>query len=294
QYTPAMSASYRDFGTWHGAEWLRRGVGLYFDNSMPKRSFSTVTTSAYEREDGVIVPSCGIWNHRAYLKRIWVLHKQLFNPRTPQIMMIHMTNTQVLPYHGWNQVNLDLEWMRKRPNEAMFQAKFGHDLLRVQSTGLQTGNIPTAMTSRPRAPQHVPQEWLDEHGHRYNQIARLALLVHEVNPSIGGRPYPEPLDEFGYGLPDCRVVNYWSDDSPLSVSDEQCKWLLLQRDEALMIVLCTWNPEASEVTLRLDAEALDVSLGEAVDANSGEVLPMEDHRVTVSMEGHGARIIRLE
>jgi hypothetical protein len=70
----------------------------------------------------------------------------------------------------------------------------------------------------------------------------MALLVHEVNPGIGSSRYPEPLSDFGYGQPDCRVHNYWDEDPPLQLSDPQCRWLLLKRKGRLMVLLCTWNP----------------------------------------------------
>ena len=79
-----------------------------------------------------------MWNHREYLKRIWVLHQQLELPTTPQYMMIGMTNTHIIPYMVWNESNLDLEWMM---NAEPAQAKYSHEMLRVESIGRQSGNV---------------------------------------------------------------------------------------------------------------------------------------------------------
>jgi len=77
--TGVIAPSYRDFAVWCGAQFLRNGVGLYFDNSFLKRAYCTVNTPAYHLPDGSVQPSAGVWAHREYLKRIWVLHKQLTN-----------------------------------------------------------------------------------------------------------------------------------------------------------------------------------------------------------------------
>ena len=57
-------------------------------------------------------------------------------------MMIHMTNTHILPYMVWNDENLDLEW--KFGPEPQ-QSKFSYDFLRAETLGRQTGNVPWAL-----------------------------------------------------------------------------------------------------------------------------------------------------
>ena len=65
------------------------------------------------------------------------------------LMMFHMTNTHILPYMGWGESNLDLEW---QDNETLpSQAKFPHALLRAESLGRQTGNIPVVLARFPNA-----------------------------------------------------------------------------------------------------------------------------------------------
>jgi len=261
-YTPGHPPSYRDFGAWHAANWLRRGFGLYFDNSMPKRALDPVATSAFQREDGQVVPSCGIWAHREYLKRIWVLHQQFYNPHTPQIMMIHMTNTHILPYHVWNQVNLDLEW-KFRVN-ALFQKKFGHDLLRAESLGLQTGNYPTAMAGASKA----DAAWLKLHAARYERTRWAGLLVHEIKGGIPLQPYPKLFEEVGYGLDDAHVFNYWDRRPVLHVNDPEVKWLLVERQGRALLLVCTWNPEPASLVIDVDSERLGFTPQQASDAEA--------------------------
>ncbi len=101
-----------------------------------------MTSDAYRLPDGRMQPSSGLWAHRDYLRRIWVLHRTVADPRMPVLQMIHMTNTQILPYMVWNEANLDLEW---KDGAEPVQWKYGADLMRAHSLGRQTGNIPLAL-----------------------------------------------------------------------------------------------------------------------------------------------------
>ena len=283
--TKNLAPSYRDFGVWYGAKWLRRGFGLYFDNAFPKRTYDTVTTNAYRLPSGRIQPSANMWAHRKYLKRLWVLHQQLYNPRTPQMMMIHMTNTHILPYMVWNQANLDLEWLMTAEPA---QAKYAPDLLRAESIGLQSGNVPLAIAGTMRGKATEKER---KHAERTRWAA---MLVHEIKLGISAEPFPEPLVEFGYGLDDTTVFNYWDENPPVSISDNQCKWLLLKRDGKLMALLTTWNAQPNEVTVTLDTQQLGLTPSKATNAESGETVPFQNGKFTFQMNGYGVRIFRIE
>ena len=69
--------SYVDFQCWYGAEFIRRGIGLYYDNTFPKAAWNPGTTTAYRHADGTIHPTARMWWHRDYLRRIWTLHQQM-------------------------------------------------------------------------------------------------------------------------------------------------------------------------------------------------------------------------
>ena len=282
------AASYRDFAVWYGAEWLRRGVGLYFDNTFPRRSNDLITSNAYRLPDGTIQPSAGMWARRKYLKRIWVLHQKLYNERAPHMMMLHMTNTHILPYMVWNESNLDLEWLY---TPEPFQSKFAPTLLRAQSLGRQTGNVPLAIA------KYNKGESTQKQRKRAHRTRWGGLLVHEIKGRRRATVdrYPEPLIEFGYGLDDCTVYNYWDEQAPLSVSDEQCKWLLLKRDGKLMALMCTWNAEATDVQVTLDLDRLGVTPSRVVNAETGEeVAAVTDGTFQFPMNGYGVRLLRLE
>ena len=255
------SDSYINFQCWYGAEFLRRGIGLYFDNTFPKAASNPFLSTAYRDEEGKIHHSARMWWHREYLKRIWVLHKQLAPAATQPIMMFHMTNSHMVPYMTHGQTNLDLEW---KYGPAPAQRKFSADLLRAETLGLQTGNIPLALTDTERlSGKPAPAAQVEQAERTYFGV----LAVHEVRFRYGGisRKLMDYLINFGYAREDCQVHNYWAEDPPVSIDDDRCKWLLLERDGKLMLLLTTWRREESEVNIQIDYDRLGIMPEKTID-----------------------------
>ena len=269
--------SYIDFAVWCGAEFLRRGIGLYFDNSFPKRGTDPVTTEAYELPNGFIQPSANMWRHREYLRRIWVLHQQLPPESTKPIMMLHMTNTHVIPYMVFNQSNLDLEWLY---GAGSAQSKYPADLLRAESIGLQSGNIPTSLAK-------------GSHRTRFG-----ALMVHEIraeNFKASGQTLLSELADFGYTHPEATIFNYWDADPPMTPSDPKCKWLLVKHHGELMVLFCTWNPDNNEVRVSIDTDALGLQPEEAKNVEQeDELRDIQNGKFSFTMPGHGVRVFHIK
>ena len=255
------SESYIDFQCWYGAEFIRRGIGLYFDNTFPKAASNPFLSTAYRDEEGKIHHSARMWWHREYLKRIWVLHQQLAPAATRPIMMFHMTNSHMVPYMTHGQTNLDLEW---KYGPAPAQRKFSADLLRAETLGLQTGNIPLALTDTERLNKKpAPAAQVEQAERTYFGV----LAVHEVRFRYGGisRKLMDFLLDFGYARDNCEIYNYWAADPPVKIDDERCKWLLLERDGKLMLLLVTWRRKPGEVTVQIDYDRLGVEPRKVID-----------------------------
>jgi len=277
--------SYQDFACWWGAEFIRRGIGLYFDNAFPMPAYDTLTTSAYKLPDGFVQPSAGMWARREYLRRMWVLHQQLAPAETKPLMMLHMTNTHIVPYMVFNECNLDLEW-KYGPHP--LQTRYPADLLRAESIGLQTGNIPEALAN-------IHNTTSDEQKAFVERTRFGVLMVHEIKaymPGEDGKLLTRVLD-FGYGRDGCKVFNYWDEAYPVRSSDPDCKSLLLQRGNELLLVLCTWNADPETVTLSLDTDTLGMTPTAAADAESGKALEMRGATLSVPLEGYGVRLVKL-
>ena len=273
----AIAPSYRDFAVYWGAEFVRRGLGLYFDNSFPNQAVDPLISSAYRLPNGQIQPSAGIWARRAYLRRIWTVHEQWGDPRMPPLMMIHMTNTHILPYMVWNHANLDLEWFY---GDTPAQQAYATDMLRAQSIGRQTGNIPTALAR----------------GHKSNERPNRRELgaIHEIRLTNNYTPYPA-LVEFGYGKDGTEVHNYWDEGYPVTFSDPQVKSITLVRDGKARVLLATWNGEPATVTMKPHAAQLGFEVSKVTDVRAKQALDTtNDGSVTLQLEGYGTRLLDLE
>lgn len=114
----ANQESWRDFAVYYADEWMKRGVGIYYDNTMPHTDFNRFTL----RQPGVDWQSC-LWGHREYFRRVWKRSRELmakgltpidpYDPANPRPMRLHIvghvTNCQVLPYTTWWDATLGVE-----------------------------------------------------------------------------------------------------------------------------------------------------------------------------------------
>lgn len=285
--TGNLVASYQDFCCWYGAEYLRRGIGLYFDNAFPKRAYDPLTTSAYKMSNGQIQPSAGMWAHREYLKRIWVLHQQLAQPVTRPLMVVHMTNTHVIPYLSFNMANLDLEWFYGPEPQ---QSKYPYDMLRAETLGRQSGCLPLAIAL-------VDKTKTKEEEAFANRTRFGVLMVHEIKSWLGNPPdagLVKLFGEFGYGRDDCQVWNYWDENCPVQVPSEKVKTLLLKRDNRLLLLLVTWSQSPEPVTVKLDTDRIGLAPKTAADAETGAEVPLAGAAFTLELGKYDVRVIRLE
>lgn len=275
-FSTGLVDSYRDFATYWGKQFVSRGMGLYFDNTWPERFADPLTSSAYYLPDGRVQPTAGIWARRKYLKRIWLMHR-LHEPRDAlTLMTLHMTNSHVAPYMVWADSNLDLEWRYKTTPR---QKAFPPDLLRAESLGLQTGNIPQSLAKNRAELSHFG-----------------TLMVHEVRSwfthKTARRMLTQMLD-FGYGK-DAEVVNYWDDEPPIHVSDPRCKWLLMRKQDTWMILFCTWNSEPATVGVDIPEKDLPATPQQAVNLETDETTAIETGRFSFEMPAYGTRLFVLQ
>jgi peptidoglycan/xylan/chitin deacetylase (PgdA/CDA1 family) len=116
----ANSANYRDFAVFMANEWMRRGVGIYYDNTYPMTDYNRQHFAGRN-----IVWSSSIWGHRDYYRRVWKRSRELMaqglTPLDPLYaktdptrrmrlhIVGHVTNCQVLPYTTWWDASLGVE-----------------------------------------------------------------------------------------------------------------------------------------------------------------------------------------
>lgn len=262
----SFPASYRDFALWYANEWMKRGVSIYSDNVYMHMQDNPLTSEAFIDDDGDLQPAARIWDLREYHKRMWQLAQEWNskNPPFPIVLVHHMSNSMLLPVHTWNNSMLDIEY----PFRSRVPDPFPAEYLLAQATGHQTGSYRHLLESvqRLRAgifresisemdPSQVRTEW----GMRMVHEAMRWLFPHENYAAFEpARTLEKSLWDFGYGTDDCKVINYWSDDVPLKVSDPDAKWLLMQRqkDKTLFLVLQNYQKETMPLEIILDGKKL--------------------------------------
>lgn len=184
---------------------------------------------------------------RKHFKRVWQLMNEVERRGVPHRLACaqHITNTLLPPWSTWNTINLDMEWSWfPDPSDAAKGPKrlnlpFPPDLLLAETTGRQTGSMgdshfgvlgnPNQEASFP--PTYARSEW----GMR---------AVHEIGVRKN-TDLERALWEFGYGSERATVINYWSDDPPVAVSDpDNNKWPLVIRksDNALLLQHTSGTP----------------------------------------------------
>jgi len=296
----AFPDSYLDFCLYYHNEWFQRGIGVYFDNTMPYTMYNPLLSDAYYGADGRIQPACSIWEQRTYYKRVWQLMNECRRKGVPHPLAFaqHVTNTLLLPWSTWNTIDLDIEWDwfpdtsdaaqgRKRLN-----LPFPQDLLLAETTGRQTGSMgnshfgilgnPNQAASFP--PTYARSEW----GMR---------AVHEIG-SRNNNALEKALWKFGYGTDRTTVTDYWSDNPPVAVNDpDNNKWLLVVRrsDAALLLVLQTWNKADTDLIVTLDPARLGFRpAAKARDVETGQEMATTGETLHLTLPGpYGTRVVTI-
>lgn len=69
--------------------------------------------------------------------------------------------------------------------------------------------------------------------------------------------------------------------------------MLMKKNDALFLVLCTWNARPATVTVRLDTAALGLEPGTAVNPeNPDERLEFDGKTLKIGMAGYGVSLVR--
>jgi hypothetical protein len=317
-----MAASRRDFRTWHAIEAVKRGYGLYFDNAVPHLTKDPLTSDAYLIAGLGIQGSANLWEMRDYHRRIWNIHR-VHGAKwgNKPMSMIHMTNTDIIPYLTWNDMNVDLEWFYGPEPQ---QSKYGIPLLQAETASLQSGCIPYALAVIEKC--KTPEEQRMAERSKFG-----AMMVHEIRVKMEEeqiKKLARILYGFGYGLSGLNttntvldtVYNYWGDDCPFTCDQPLVKALLVKRGAELMMLVCSWDKAPCTATFTLDTKALGLKLAAAVDAegtleeqlaaNKAATPAMLEAikatasppvafdaktcKLTVGLEGYGVRMIRVK
>lgn len=242
--------SFRDYAMFYYKKMFNTYLdSIYWDDVFLQSNFDTIGTAAYQRSDGNIQPSSGIWNMRALLRRAMILGHEEGKTNTN---MVHMTNTALSPVLGLSRTQADWE---DRAGDNDFQDRFSRELIQTESIGRQFGNVPIVLTLV-RGSDNAKKAWARRTGAG-------VMLSHELKPWYGGEDWKDFWDntdrlrQFGYGSPQAKVWNYWQKDYPAQISGETSS-LIVSKPGSAMLVVCDYG-EGGNFKVKLDRKALGLN-----------------------------------
>ncbi len=118
-----------------------------------------------------------------------------------------------------------------------------------------------------------------------HEISRWGYPFGSVAATEPARRLEKAVWDFGYGLPACRVQNYWSDDAVVQ-GPAGLRWLALisERDRRIMLVLQSYNAKPGDARLVFDVRRLGFApCGTITDVETGQGLGQAGATVAIPM-----------
>ena len=229
--------------------------GMYWDCLHLEARYDPVVGNAWTDEKGRTHPGLGIFDMRELIKRTAVMfagESKKFPPnRLPLITQGHMTNTCFIPVLAFANSTLDWEWKYGLDD---FQDRFTWGLTMAEAVGRQVGAWPTVLGGGYYRGDNAKVQ-------RTLRTRLGVCLVHEIaiecQHSRGyGRDLYAKLFKFGYGLPECKVYNYWQEDNPVAViSKTTIKILVVSKKNQCLVVVTDYG-NGGHCNVKLDLKKL--------------------------------------
>ena len=275
-----LTESYIDYLLWCYDKELQEGMdGIYLDEVyvFPQTNPELSPVRDYKNR---VIPEMSILPTRELVKRLAYI---LDGRRRPErLIVIHFTNTLIVPAFSFATVGLDWEYHVETNMEDYITL----DHIRAHSTGLQTGMVPMAL-ALPKIAEKPPKISVDEYLKRSQRINRTCLglmLQHEItslNQIFGD--YREQwmsryiMWAFGTHKDDCEFIPYYAKDKPFAVTGNFIVGSYRRGHSLLMIV--TNLGKEDDTLLTLNNKRLGFAKDAVVmDAATGERFPLDGEK----------------
>ncbi|MBC7327678.1 hypothetical protein H5T87_06145 [bacterium] len=283
------SESYIDYALyWFGKSFdIANNKGVYHDNYFFIPSFNTMMTGAYEKEDGTIMPSTGVWQLRELQKRIFVyMNERGMEP----IVMVHNTSTQILPLYSFATVQYDWEW---HYSEGDVQTRFPRKYILLVSTGELAGTWPVLLSD------HGPLE-----SDPWTQKTYIGVtLVHDLlgpvavwEPQLGAlwEKYREPFLKLAENK-DMVAYRYW-DEKPMPVYADNPDLpgivYCLPGKEALYAIT-SYSTKDEEAVVHIKPQILGFNNYKVIDVDNGEEIAVSNDTFRFIIKKHDLKVFRI-
>ncbi|MFH0797238.1 MAG: glycoside hydrolase domain-containing protein [Candidatus Omnitrophota bacterium] len=285
------SGSVIDFYCWYLDKLIREGGvdGIYIDNTYPVCSLDTVGEHAYVREDGQLQPNCALFAEREYIKRL----AQIFYLNgKDSLIILHMTNSLVIPAFSFAQFQLDGEMNYSDTREKDSIYSFPLEFLRAESTGIQAGLVPFFLYG-----MRIP----DPDGSLTRSHLSVTLL-HGIKEWISpGYPNIQQWNDtylalmrFGYAKSDSAFRPYWTNADVVSTSVPDVKVSFYERPGKILAIISNTGVDTTNVDVRFNLDKLKMTDAEPVcrDAvTGGEIAQLRSGKMSIEIPRHDFKLV---
>lgn len=280
-----------DFMIYSYAQELKHGLqGIYLDDTFIMPSDNPDTLARIDNE-GELHACIGILAMRELVKRIAVMQHQ--SKCSPRLLIVHMTNAQIVPCFSFATSQLSWESMF---GETPLQERYTLDAVRAVDTGLHVGMDPVALGGILRKTS-TPEAWKTENA-RLSRTSLAMTLPHGVKIWYRWSPddiyWPvvskvyEKMSELGCWNDDSVFVPYWIKDSAIAASSRDIIISSYRRPGACMAIVANMKKEDIKTAVKIDTAKLGLrGKMKTIDAETGEDLLLSD----ILIKGYDFKII---
>lgn len=283
------SESYIDYALyWFGKSFdVANNKGVYHDNYFFIPSFNRMMTGAYDKEDGTIMPSTGVWQLRELQKRIFVyMNERGMEP----MVMVHNTSTQILPLYSFATVQYDWEW---HYSEGDVQNRFPRKYILLVSTGELAGTWPVLLSD------HGPLE-----SDPWTQKTFIGVtLVHDLLGPVAvwerelGRLWERYREPFLKLAQDKGMIayRYWDEKpQPIYSDNPDLPGIVycLPGKEALYAIT-SYSQKDEEAIVHIKPDALRFQKYKVIDLDTGEEMKVENNTISFLLQKHDLKVFRI-
>ncbi|HOJ39468.1 MAG TPA: DUF6067 family protein, partial [bacterium] len=271
-----------DFVAWVVDDLMKKGYidGLYSDDVYPKATYNLITGRAYVRPDGLIQPGYSMFALRDFYKRLAYLFRKHNCSRG---MLVHMTDSMVVPCYSFWDGKHDNEW--GRTHKAISNYPLGEICARCLSR--QYGMA---------ASWHTESNWMTDPDDGGDELSCL-LLLHDIlgrADTMDDRTLPARI-LFGFGEKDVEFLGYWvlqPDKDPRKKDVKMSAWVRRELKTALVVVANLSEDDwQGEITLPFKLMGLPETVVVCDGEDNHASLPHQRGRLHLSVLRHNYRLL---
>jgi len=271
----------------------RYGIdGIFVDHATVVDCKNTLHGHGFVK-NGEVKPTYPIFATREMRKRVYKMFKQR---NKDSLVIHHIFAVPIIPiasfcdaYWGgeplWGIVDTDR-------CEGDYTRAIPLDAFRTEFIGQNFGLIPVI----------IPEL----HAERYNTVENTETLValcllHGTNIAYGCCQYYKVVDKVWqaldrFGMIGADILPYWNNGDIIQTLSDRCKVSIYKKKDRVLLVIGNLGEEEISDTIKIDIKKLGLTKSnlKAEDILTGEQIPIEKERITLSIKRKNFRLIQIE